>query len=213
MTAMSPKATREEDRQQFLTFRLGAELFSVGIDTVKEIIEYGEVTEVPAMPAQIRGVINLRGQAVPVVDLLAWFGRGNSKITRRTCIVIIEMEKAQGSGHRFVGVMVDTVNEVLDIPASDIQPPPAFGTTVRADFIKGMGQVRGKFIMILDIAQLLLSQDMMDLSSVLGGGASAHKSEHGDAAICPSLSAALKGRRLDEGMLPGSQAVLVKHPH
>ncbi|MDH4276310.1 MAG: chemotaxis protein CheW [Gammaproteobacteria bacterium] len=207
MSMVATKPRKVDEHRQFLTFRLGDELFSIGIDIVKEIIEYGNVTEVPAMPPQMRGVINLRGQAVPVVDLVAWFGRGASKVTRRTCIVIIELDEgmAAGAAHRFIGMMVDTVNEVLDIPAADIQPPPTFGTTIRADYVKGMGQVQGKFIMILDIARLLLSTDVAIVSGRPAQG-SAMDAPQGE---CPTLTAVLKEMR--QGGMSGAESALVRH--
>jgi purine-binding chemotaxis protein CheW len=106
------------------------------------------------MPACVRGVINLRGAVVPVVDLQARFGRPSSEVTKRTCIVIVETLTADGD-HQVVGVIVDVVNEVLEIPAADIEPPPAFGTQIRTQFIAGMGKVRGKFVILLRIDEAL----------------------------------------------------------
>src|SRR5690606_32178220 len=116
---------------------LSGEMFAIGILAIKEIIEYANLTTVPMMPACIRGVINLRGAVVPVVDLAARFGRTPTPVSKRTCIVIVEVES--GGERQDVGVIVDAVNEVLDIPAADIEPPPSFGTKIRTDFIKGMG--------------------------------------------------------------------------
>lgn len=139
--------------QQYLTFMLGGETFALGILAIKEIIEYRGLTEVPMMPPSIRGVINLRGAVVPVMDLQARFGRPTSDITKRTCIVIIEVE-SEGERH-VLGAVVDAVNEVLEIPAADIEPPPSFGTRIRSDFIHGMGKVRGKFVILLAAEQVL----------------------------------------------------------
>src|SRR4051794_20941797 len=109
---------------QYLTFMLAREQFAIGILAIKEIIEYHGVTEVPMMPPCVRGVINLRGAVVPVVDLQARFGRPSSEATKRTCIVIVE---TQAEGERQVmGLVVDAVNEVLDIAPTDIEPPPTF---------------------------------------------------------------------------------------
>lgn len=141
------------DTAQYLTFMLGGEQFAVGILAIKEIIEYGGLTEVPMMPDCIRGVINLRGAVVPVMDLSARFGRALSVPGKRTCIVIVETEQ---DGERQVsGVVVDAVNAVLDIAAADIQPAPSFGTRIAADFIMGMGRVDGKFVILLDVARVL----------------------------------------------------------
>jgi purine-binding chemotaxis protein CheW len=139
---------------QVLTFMLGGEAFAIGILQIKEIIEYQGLTTVPMMPACVRGVINLRGAVVPVVDLQARFGRPSSEVTKRTCIVIVETLTADGD-HQVVGVIVDVVNEVLEIPAADIEPPPAFGTQIRTQFIAGMGKVRGKFVILLRIDEAL----------------------------------------------------------
>lgn len=147
-----------QDQQQYLTFMLGGETFAIGILAIKEIIEYGNLTEVPMMPAYIRGVINLRGSVVPVVDLSARFGRKSTQLTRRTCIVIIEV--ASDEEKQVVGVVVDAVNEVLEIPQEQIEPPPAFGAKIRTDFIRGMGKVNSKFVIILNVGNVLSIDDL-----------------------------------------------------
>ncbi len=152
--------------QQFLTFTLGSEMFAVGTLSVKEIIEYGHLTEVPMMPDFIRGVINLRGAVVPVVDLGARFGRGETHVTRRTCIVIIEVPS--GDEKQDIGVVVDAVSEVLEIPATEIEPPPAFGAKIRTDFIHGMGKVNGRFVILLDVGKVLSVDEISTLASVAG---------------------------------------------
>jgi purine-binding chemotaxis protein CheW len=155
-------AVANPEQGQYLTFLLGGEMFAIGILGIKEIIEYGSLTEVPMMPEFIRGVINLRGAVVPVVDLSARFGRTASEITRRRCIVIIE---AAGESEKHdVGVVVDSVSEVLEIPASEIEPAPSFGAKIRADFISGMGKVNGKFVIILDADRVLSVDEMAMLS-------------------------------------------------
>jgi purine-binding chemotaxis protein CheW len=134
---------------QYLTFTLGGEMFAIAILGVKEIIEYTAMTDVPLMSDSIRGVINLRGSVVTVMDLSVRFGRAATPVTKRTCIVIVEIEE---SGERqVIGVMVDAVNAVLEIPAGDIEPPPAFGAQIRHDFIEGMGKVNGRFVILLAI--------------------------------------------------------------
>ncbi len=144
--------------QQYLTFVLATEVFAIGILAIKEIIEYGNLTEVPMMPEYVRGVINLRGAVVPVIDLSVRFGKPPSPVTKRTCIVIIEI---MGHGERHVlGVVVDAVNAVLDIAASEIEPPPAFGASIRTDFIQGMGKVNGKFVILLDVGHVLATDEM-----------------------------------------------------
>jgi purine-binding chemotaxis protein CheW len=119
------------------------------------------------MPGFIRGVINLRGAVVPVIDLSARFGHAQSSITRRSCIVIIEVE-TDGEKHD-VGVVVDSVSEVLEIPATEIEPAPTFGAKIRADFIAGMGKVDNKFVIILNVDCVLSIDEMATLGSVAGG--------------------------------------------
>lgn len=157
-------ASRSSTPAQYLTFTLGGEMFGVGILNVKEIIEFGNVTEIPMMPAFIRGVINLRGSVVPVIDLAARFGGKSTQIGRRTCIVIIEV--LEEDTHHDIGVIVDAVSEVLEIPNSEIEPPPSFGTRIRAEFIQGMGKVAGKFVILLDIARVLSVEEIATLTGI-----------------------------------------------
>jgi purine-binding chemotaxis protein CheW len=156
----------EEAPSQYLTFALGSEMFAVGILNVKEIIEYGNLTEIPMMPAFIRGVINLRGSVVPVIDLAARFGGSQTEVGRRTCIVIVEVQDDETKHD--IGIMVDAVSEVLDIPGSEIEPPPAFGAKIRADFIFGMGKVAGKFVIILNIDNVLSVEEIALLTGAEG---------------------------------------------
>lgn len=157
-----PERSGENEQLQYLTFLLGGETFAIGILHIKEIIEYGSVTTVPMMPEFVRGVINLRGAVVPVVDLALRFSRAPSPISRRTCIVIIEV-MSEDEKHN-IGVTVDAVNEVLEIPSSEIEPPPAFGAKIRSDFIGGMGKVNGKFVIILDADKVLSVDEMASLT-------------------------------------------------
>lgn len=158
----------DTDQAQYLTFMLGGEAFAIGILHVKEILEYGSVTTVPMMPSFVRGVINLRGAVVPVIDLAVRFARAPSPVTRRTCIVIVEIE-SQGERHN-IGITVDMVNEVLDIPRAEVEPPPAFGAKIRADFIGGMGKVNGKFVIILDAGKVLSVEEMATLGGAAADG-------------------------------------------
>lgn len=167
------KAEREEvvaagveGPSQYLTFQLGGETFAIPILNIKEIIEYGHLTTVPMMPEFIRGVINLRGAVVPVIDLAARFGGESVAATRRTCIVIIEVDAEDG--RQDVGVVVDAVNEVLEIPRAEIEPAPSFGARIRADFIQGMGKISGRFVVILDVNHVLSVDEMALLSQASG---------------------------------------------
>jgi len=144
--------------QQYLTFMLGGEVFAIGILHIKEIIEYGQLTTVPMMPGFIRGVINLRGAVVPVVDLASRFGSKPSEVTRRSCIVILELEAEDET--QVIGVVVDAVNEVLEIAGADIEPPPSFGTHIRTDFIAGMGKVQERFVIILNVNKVLSADEL-----------------------------------------------------
>ncbi len=164
LPAVASGVTEDEQQRQYLTFMLGGEVFAIGILSIKEIIEYANLTEVPRMPEFIRGVINLRGAVVPVIDLGARFGKPMSAVSRRTCIVIIEVEH-EGE-QQVVGVMVDAVNEVLDIEAGEIEPPPSFGARIRADFIRGMGKVEGKFVIILNVDHVLSLDEMSTLAGM-----------------------------------------------
>ncbi|AZP14637.1 chemotaxis protein CheW [Undibacterium parvum] len=154
---------------QYLTFVLGGEVYALGILNIKEIIQYGDLTEVPMMPTFIRGVINLRGRVVPVVDLAARFGRGVTSVSRRTSIVIIEMAQSEENEGQSIGVMVDAVNEVVDIAAAEIEPPPSFGAKIRPDFISGMAKQAGRFIIVLNLDRVLSIEEMVALGQTLSG--------------------------------------------
>ena len=155
-----------EEQNQYLTFLLSGEMFAIPILNIKEIIEYGHLTTVPMMPAFICGVINLRGSVVPVVDLSVRFGRKAAPVTKRTCIVIIEIES--GDEKQDVGVVVDSVSEVLEIPRTEVEQAPSFGAKIRADFIRSMGKINGKFVIILAVNHVL-SIDEMAMLAQAGG--------------------------------------------
>lgn len=163
----------ESESQQYLTFYLSGEMYAIGILHIKEIIEYGNLTIVPMMPAFIRGVINLRGSVVPVIDLAARFGRAPLSVTRRSCIVIVEMLVEEV--HYDIGVVVDSVSAVLEIHASDIEPPPVFGAQIRTDFIKGMGKVNNRFVIVLDVASVLSVGEMCQLADASSLGMKSEK--------------------------------------
>ena len=147
--------------QQYLMFHLGGETYGVGIHAIREIIEYPGVTSIPLTPAFLRGVINLRGSVVPVLDLSVRFGRKPTQINRRTCIVIIEIN--QGKDMSLLGVIVDGVTEVHEVDAGEVEAKPQFGTGLRADFIAGMLRREQSFIPILDVAAVLAEQELQQL--------------------------------------------------
>jgi purine-binding chemotaxis protein CheW len=153
-----------QDQNQYLTFMLGKETFAIPILCIKEILEYAAPTDVPMMPTFVRGIVNLRGSVVPVIDLVQRFGRPASATTKKSCIVIVESQ-VQESVQVF-GVVVDAVNEVLEIPGSDIEAPPSFGSTVRTDFIRGMGKVKDRFVVILNVDAALSVDDMTVIRNV-----------------------------------------------
>jgi len=146
---------------QYLTFWLGEEIFAVDIRTVREIIQYGALTSVPLMPRFVRGVINLRGAVVPVIDLHARFGRPAATVGKKTCIVIFD---ASRGGERVeLGLMVDAVSEVIEIAADAIEPAPNFGAAVRRDFIQGMGKLGQRFVIILEPGKAFDVDEMAQL--------------------------------------------------
>jgi purine-binding chemotaxis protein CheW len=148
-------------KEQYLTFFIRTEEYAVGILRVKEIIEYETVTRVPATPPHVRGVINLRGAVLPVVDLAAKFGHGETQPARTTCIVVVE---TQVNGEMLtVGLMADSVSEVLDLAASQIEPPPPFGTNVRVDYLVGMGKLDGRLVLVLDLDCILTPVELLDV--------------------------------------------------
>jgi len=172
-TVLSP-ANKPGMISQYLIFSLGGELFAVGTLRVREIIEYGNLTSVPMMPSFIRGVINLRGAVVPVIDLNARFGRARTEISRRTCIVILEVQSEEDT--HVLGIVVDAVSAVRQIDSANIEPAPSFGTRIRADFIDGMAKVNNNFVILLDLGKVL----SVDEISVLNGMASSNESQHID---------------------------------
>jgi purine-binding chemotaxis protein CheW len=152
-----------ERREQYLAFTLGGETFAMDIRSIREVIQFGGITEVPLMPPFIRGVINLRGSVVPVIDLFVRFGRPACAVAHRTCIVILEL--AQGDSTAELGVMVDNVSEVLSIAASEVEPAPAFGSDIRADFIAGVAKVGERFVILLDVNHVLSVEEMAAIVS------------------------------------------------
>lgn len=137
----------------YLTFALGPEEFGLEILKVKEIIGYQDITSVPQTPAEVKGVINLRGQVIPIIDLRTRFGMPEKEVTEQTCIIVVEVELAGNDTQ--VGIIVDNVSEVLDIQEAQIEPSPEFGNQVNTDFILGMGKIGENVKILLDIDQVL----------------------------------------------------------
>lgn len=157
------------DGSELISFRIGEQEFCVDIMAVREIRGWTPATPVPHSPRFVRGVINLRGAVVPVIDLSARFGGETSAVSRRTCIVIVEL--GDGDDRQDLGVIVDAVNEVLEIPRGDIEPPPSFGAKIRADFIQGMGKVDSRFVIILNVDRVLSTEEITMLASMGGDSA------------------------------------------
>ncbi|AYF48675.1 chemotaxis protein CheW [Pseudomonas fluorescens] len=153
---------------QHLSFRVRDADYALPIELVREIIEYAQVTAVPMMPAFIHGVINLRGNVVPVLDLAARFGFELTRAGNRTCIVIIEL--ALSDSTQAIGLVVDAVDAVLDIDPQQVVQPPPFGAGIRTDFIAGMARNEQGFTIILDIAQVLSLDDIAQLSLAVTNG-------------------------------------------
>ena len=157
-------ATKEAmEQQQYLTFLLTGEEYAISILKVKEIIEYDTVTTVPKTPRWVRGVINLRGAVVPVVDLGLKFGLEERPVTKTTCIVIVEGQ-VEGQS-TLMGVMADAVSQVMDIAAGDVQEVPTFGTRIKVDYLQGMAQLGKKFVLLLDIDKVLSADDVQGLTA------------------------------------------------
>ncbi len=155
-----------DDQRQYLTFLLGTEMFAIDILCIKEIIWYANLTEVPMMPACIRGVINLRGAVVPVMDLSTRFGKPSSPVGKSTCIVIVEVESQSADERLNLGVVVDAVQAVVEIPPSEIEPAPSFGAKIRSDFIDGIGKVNHKFVILLNVRQALSVGELQAMGKV-----------------------------------------------
>ncbi|MEV4141701.1 chemotaxis protein CheW [Dactylosporangium sp. NPDC049742] len=172
------------DAKRYLTFTLNGESYALDIFHITEILEYRNLTVVPMTPDFVRGVINLRGRAVPVIDLAIRFAKGATSIARRTSIIIVHIRGMPGSGDagtgtvagdgrdgQDIGVLVDAVSKVESFTAEDIEPAPAFGAGIRADFIGGMAKRDNDFIIVLDIDHVLSLSDMADLVTALPAGA------------------------------------------
>src|SRR5581483_8939578 len=147
-SAAPPVGAADHRAGKYLTFRLGAEEFGVRVDKVREIMGVQEITAVPQTPAYLKGVINLRGKVIPVVDLRLKFGLAEIEYTQRTCIVVVQV--AGESGAVQVGLVVDAVSEVVNLAAADIENTPDFGEKLSTPFILGMAKLKGKVKILLD---------------------------------------------------------------
>ena len=171
---------------RYLTFTLNGESYALDIFHVKEILEYRSLTVVPMMPDFIRGVINLRGRAVPVIDLAIRFARGTTTVKRRTTIIIVHIRETalpgnedgtpaltESGGGQDIGILVDAVNKVVTLDEGAMEPAPAFGAGIRADYISGMARRDDDFLIVLDVSRVLSISDMVSLGDLARGEAPA----------------------------------------
>lgn len=151
---------------QFLAFQIGPEEYGVGILKVREILKYDELTRIPGAPPAVRGVINLRGNVVPVIDLARKFGLGETPISKLTCIVVVEVDD-QGTANT-LGVLADAVNQVIDLETGQVESPPEFGLEGRLDYLLGMGRMGKKFLLILDVDRVLSAAELRRITTLTG---------------------------------------------
>ncbi|MBT4290654.1 MAG: chemotaxis protein CheW [Deltaproteobacteria bacterium] len=143
---------------QFFTFMLGDEIFAIDISQIREVLEFTNITKVPQTPDMMKGVINLRGSVVPVIDMRLKFGMGENEKTVDTCIVIIET--MLDNNQTMIGALVDSVKEVMDLDSDHIEPAPKIGTQLNTAYIRGMGKHDGQFIIILDIDRIFSASEL-----------------------------------------------------
>lgn len=161
------------DVNSYLSFKIGDEVFAANVKNVLNILEMTPITKVPKSPAYMKGVINLRGTVLPVVDSRTKFGIEETEQTTNTCIIVLELHV--GSEPIMIGAIVDAVKEVLEIDTSDILPPPNIGTNFRSEYLKGMAQSEGGFIMILDAEKVFASDEIVDLQNLTQEAAKSKK--------------------------------------
>ncbi len=155
------------DTRQYLTFKLGDEVFAIDVAKAREVLDFTTITKIPRTPDFMSGVINLRGNVVPVVDLRLCFEMSRTEKTVNTCIVVVEMDLEGES--IVIGALADSVEEVIDLEPDQIQPAPRIGTQIRTDFIKGMGKRDAQFIMILDIDRVFSVEQLSTVRGVETG--------------------------------------------
>jgi purine-binding chemotaxis protein CheW len=154
---------------QYLSFLICGDEYGVGVLRVKEILEYESVTRVPRTTTCIRGVMNLRGSVVPVVDLAAKMGLPPSPITNRTCIVVLEVQT--GGEQLVLGVVADSVSQVVELRAEDLERPPSFGTRLAVEYLTGIGKAGGKFVLLLDVDRVLSPGELLAASAATAADA------------------------------------------
>jgi len=151
--------------RQYLTFKLDSEVFALDVATVREVLDFTSITKIPRTPDFMRGVINLRGSVVPVVDLRLCFGMSATEKTVNTCIVVVEV-CLEGESN-IMGALADSVEEVIDLEPEQIQPAPRIGASIKTDFIRGMGKRDADFLMILDIDRVFSAEQLAGVRSAV----------------------------------------------
>lgn len=160
-------ATASAEIPQYLSFFVAGEEYGVGILKVREILEFDTITRVPGTPPHVRGVLNLRGNVVPVIDLAVKLGLPETQVTRRTCVVIVEV--TLDGEPTVMGLLADAVSQVIELPPDQIEPPPPFGTGIRLEFLEGMGRAGKKFVLLLDIDRVLTTNELLAVASIAEG--------------------------------------------
>jgi purine-binding chemotaxis protein CheW len=164
-SGINATAKTEERAGKYLVFHLGKEEFGIRVLKVREIMGIQDITAVPQTPAYVKGVINLRGKVIPVVDLRLKFGLPQIEYTQRTCIIVVQV---QADSHAMMmGIVVDGVAEVLNLVAGDIEDTPDFGQGVATPYLLGMAKIKGKVKILLELDQVLTSQELHGIESVL----------------------------------------------
>jgi purine-binding chemotaxis protein CheW len=162
-TTLTPRADMRAGK--YLTFQLANEEFGIRVLKVREIMGVQEITAVPQTPSHIKGVINLRGKVIPVIDLRLKFGLPPIAYTQRTCIIVTQVAAEQASTI-LMGIVVDAVSEVLNLSQQEIEDTPDFGEDIGADYLLGMAKVKGKVKILLDIDRILSTQDLQKLNAI-----------------------------------------------
>jgi purine-binding chemotaxis protein CheW len=165
LTNSSPRANDGGNANKFLSFCLGKEEFGLEILTVREIIGITDITPLPQAPKYVKGVINLRGKIISVVELRTKFGMDSVPYTEETCVIVVEVAGTGGSDSFQMGIIVDSVREVVNIDQNSIEPPPTFGTEISLDYILGMGKLKERVIILLNVAKVLSASELDALAS------------------------------------------------
>lgn len=160
------------ETNQYLTFKIDEEYFTVQVQNVREILEYTKITKMPDAPNFMRGIINVRGSVIPVIDLRLKFGMEKTTPKASTRIIVMEIEREEG-GNLVIGSLADLVKEVIEIPPEQIEPPPDMGTRWKKDYILGVGKYNDEFIMLIDIRKVFSSSELtsLDQSGIEQGAA------------------------------------------